>query len=440
MPSQRPPLWFSSALILTSGLCGAVFTAIVLSSAPNNPLSRVYSSELGNPAQQRQKGQPIVVQTAEVKTFPISQIVAAPGESAPLKEIQIRPLVVGPVEQVFVSEGQRVKKGQPLLQVQKATYENAVAAARNDLAIAKAAQTSLERIIPQQLQKLRFEATSTRETYEIAEAQFQQFKTLAEAGATSKLLLLDRQAILALNRNSYLAAEQNVGVAKSDFARQLESAKLEVRNKQVALQVAQRDLGRTTLYAPEDSLVTKLNVFAGNNIDLRFATALMTLAKDVVFKAYVDQTFINAIHLGDGAVVRLSAYPGATFAGKVIAINPTITTVAMPAGTGSSRQYTFAVWLSVKGLSMTPGLQGFAEFGKIRPTTIVPESAVTHLSNGEGMAMVVRSGRAQLVQVRFGLPHDNQREVLSGLRLGERVILSPSAIQPGDRVALRTPY
>jgi HlyD family secretion protein len=83
---------------------------------------------------------------------------------------------------------------------------------------------------------------------------------------------------------------------------------------------------------------------------------------------------------------------------------------------------------------MPPGLQGYVQFDQGKNSMVIPESAVTHLSAGEGMVMVSEGGRAVVKKVKLGRTLENQREVLGGLSLGDRVVISPRALNPGDKL------
>jgi HlyD family secretion protein len=79
-------------------------------------------------------------------------------------------------------------------------------------------------------------------------------------------------------------------------------------------------------------------------------------------------------------------------------------------------------------------LQGYVEFTPSRTIAIVPESAITHLSGGEGMVAIAKADRVTIRKVKLGRTRDNQREVIEGLKPGERVIANPRALKPGDRL------
>lgn len=222
--------------------------------------------------------------------------------------------------------------------------------------------------------------------------------------------------------------------------KELDKARLTAATRSIELQDARRDLNRTVIYASTDGLVSNLNVDPGDLINDQwgYKEPIIRLTENIVFKAFVDQARLNDIEIDDRATVRLVAYPGQTFSGRVIKINPTVETErAQPRSLGGvDRQYTYSVWVTVDEMDMTPGLQGYAQFDKGKTTAVIPESAVTHLSGGEGMVMVASGGKAVAKKVKLGRKIDNQREVIEGLTKGEKVVLYPTYLEPGDDLAV----
>ena len=250
--------------------------------------------------------------------------------------------------------------------------------------------------------------------------------------------MFDYQSLYATSSNNLIAAQQTLASTQSNLNQQIENARLNLANNRIALQNALRDLSRTVLDASNDGLVSQVNIHSG---EIAYAqnsnsTPLITLTQNIVFRAYIDQARLNAIKIGDQATVRLVAYPGRTYQGRVIRVNPTVQTngVQTPVRVGIDRQYTYSVWIAIERLQMAPGLQGYVQFSQGKTNLVIPESAVTHLSDGEGMAIAVQAGRAVVKKVKLGRIFDNQREVLEGLKPGEQVVLSPRALNPGDRL------
>ena len=91
--------------------------------------------------------------------------------------------------------------------------------------------------------------------------------------------------------------------------------------------------------------------------------------------------------------------------------------------------------MEIKDLQMPPGLQGYVQFNKEKIVLNIPEHSLLHLSGGEGMVMVLEDGYAIPRVVQVGPLLDNRREVISGLQLGDTVILNPHALKPSDRVS-----
>jgi HlyD family secretion protein len=481
-----------TTLVLLPLVLMGVLSVNVLLPALKDPESRIYSSGIGYPSMQRLVGKPIQVQTVSVAATNLEDGIAAPGESVPLQRVDVRSQVSAKVEKVYVAEGQLVRRGQPLIQLQQSPFENSVNAARNNLATAEKNLQTLQSTTPERLMDLktnfrsaqaRLDAAKTRlksidnlaeDEYKnnvaaaqvrlkTAEEKLKQVKILAGQGAISKFQLYDMQDIYATRRRELVTAQQGIlntesqrfsnqdfsitrqnelssakqalELAQDNLEKDLANARLTVDNRRIELQESQRNLSRTVIYASVDGLVSQVNIHVGELADARYRDSLMTLTQNTVFRAYIDQARLNSVKIGDKATVRLIAYPGQTFEGRVIQLNPTVETeTTRITKVGVNRQYTYSVWVTVDDLQMSPGLQGYVQFRQKKTTIVIPESSVTHLSAGEGMVMVAEAGKAVVKKVKLGRTFDNQREVIEGLNIGEQVVLSPRALSPGDRL------
>ncbi len=428
----------ATLVVAPLGIMGILSINVLLPTL-KNPESKFYSSGIGYPALQRLAGKSIKVQTVSVASRTLEDSIAAPGESVALQQVDVRPLVSGPVEKVYVVEGQLVRRGQPLLQLQQSPFLNAVSTARNNVAISDVTVQTLQKSAPEQLAVLKANVESAKEKLNIAEIKFKQLSSLAQEGAIQKVQLYDSQSLYVTSKNDLITQEQTLARTQGDLAKQIANARLNLENNRIALQNAQTNLSYTVIYASTDGLVSQVNIHSGEVADTRFSTSVMTLTQNIVFKAYIDQARLNAVKIGDAPTVRLVAYPGRTYQGRVIRLNPTVETAVVKPGTvGVARQYTYSVWVAVDSLQMPPGLQGYVQFDRGKTSLVIPESAVTHLSGGEGMVMVAEAGRAVVKKVKLGRIFDNQREVLEGLTLGEQVVPSPRTLNPNDLLKTQT--
>lgn len=431
--SRFPSKLALTMLVIVPTCLMAVLTISTLLPTLKDPESKVYGSSIGYPALKRLLGQPIKVQTVAVSRQVLEDSVAAPGESVALQDVSISSLVSGTVEAVFVAEGDIVRKGQPLLRIAQAPFQDSIEAARAKVAIAESALRNVQESDPATLKLLEANVKSAQARLEIAEVQLNQLQSLQGEGAVSLTQLYERQDDYVQRQRELAVAQQELAQHQSQTTTDLETARSQLDSDKVTLQEAMRDLNNTVIYAPSDGLISRVNIHSGETTSIN--ASVMTLTQDIVFKSYIDQARLDSIKLGEPATVRLVAYPGQVFEGKVVRLNPTVQTDASDQGNiGADRQYTYSAWVKIEGLEMPPGLQGYAEFGQASDRVVVPESAVTHLSAGEGMVMVAEADQAVVKRVGLGRVVDGQREILTGLQEGEQVVLFPRALNPGDQL------
>jgi HlyD family secretion protein len=475
--------WGIPLLVSAPMVVMILLTVNVLWPTLHDPQSRIYGSSIGYPAIQRRLGHPIAVEAVVVGANALDESLAAPGQSIAAQEIDVRPEISGRVEAVLVKAGDRVRQGQPLLRLETTNGEAVVAQAQQNLLRSQAQLRTLQVETAGLVQQLeteilvarrrlqdadhrlnendRFVARQIERDVRAAQARLESardrlnsIRRLYDQGAVSLFQVQDAQDAYTQRQQEYDAAEQGVFFDQNhrfinrDFylerqqslhlleqqltllrrtkALEIQDAALAVAQDQLRLEDAERNLSRTVLSASVEGLISTVDVDAGDFYDLDDRRALMTLSRDVVFEAYVDQARLNAVQPGDPAIIRLVSYPGQIFQGTVTVVNPVVETEGFRLGkTDISNQYTYSVQIRIDNLEMPPGLQGFVQFSQDKQALIVPESAVTHLSGGEGMVMVIEASQARVRRVQLGYRYDNQREIIAGLSAGERVILHP---------------
>ncbi len=422
-----------------------ILTFNILLPSFSDPNSRIYASSFGYPALQRAKGEPIVVETALAQITPLEDNLAAPGEAVPLADIELSPQVKGIVAEVYVTEGEQIKKAQPLIQIEPSDFEARVNLARNNLEIAQSQLQLLKNSAQGRLQKLEKSVSAAETQLEQAEMNIKQIQEIIpeatqEKSTESKGQVKIVRRVLQQTKkliNKIRPTQEKFSLTQATLTQQIDKGRLAVINRQLQLETTLRDLERTVIYAPSDGLVSQVNTDVGELVYPGMRYPLVTISQNVTFKAYVDQARLNALKIGDRATVHLSAYPGQKFSGKVIKINPTVETTANRRyKRGINQQYTYAVWIDLENLDLPPGVQGYAQFNLVQTSLTIPENSVTHLSDGEGMVMVLDSGHAVIKQVKLGRKFHHQRQVLVGLEVGEQVVIHPRAINPGDLLSI----
>jgi HlyD family secretion protein len=411
----------------------------------------------------------VSVATETIQKRDLEAIVSASGKIDPKKTVNISAQTMGRVTQLAVKEGDRVRAGQFLLQIDPV---NAEAQVRRDVAAVAGAETALE--------QSKVSLQSARANLEVARQTLKRQQDLWKAGLTT--------------RESLERAEADVEVRESDLKareQEIKNRETQLNQQQAGLQSSRHTLAQVRFEAPFDGIVTRRNIEEGENVMIgtmnNAGTVLLTVADMSVIEAEVevDETDIPFVQLGQKAKIKIDAIQDKEFAGTVTEIgNSPIQTT----GTGTTRTATnFKVTVTIDGQiaevrpgftctaeittatrqqatavpiqSMTVRELLFDEHGNLiaepRPpkprfqfgpaaTTTVPVQ--TELKPGqkreeiEGV-FVVREGKAAFVAVKTGIAGERYLEVLSGLKEGDRVITGPfesvRGLYDGDAVKVQ---
>jgi HlyD family secretion protein len=363
------------------------------------------------------------VRLEKVQKRDLVAYVTASGQVQPHTKVDVASDVSGRIVKLSVKEGDIVKKGQFLLQIDPSTYQAdvqreaaGVASARADLARAKA---NLE----QSQNSYRRSSEIVKENPALISAeQLEQLKTTVD-----------------VNNALYQAALHTVDQMSA------------------ALQNSQSSLAKTTILAPMDGRITRLAVQQGETaVPGTFSkdqALLLTISDMTVLetKVKVDETDVARLHVGDTAQVLIDAFPDTTFRGKVTEIAHS-SVVAGTTSTGSSDQavdYEVRVQLIDPPIDTRPDFSATAKivWDSRKSVLSIPIIALTvreHEANEnrdsaavvlgkkatkdiaqkdvEGVFVVGKDSRVSFRPVKVGIPGEEYFEVLSGLQEGETVV------------------
>ena len=392
--------------------------------------------------------------TAEaIKQRDIEAIVSASGKIRARRTVNITSEVSGKVVQLAVKEGDRVKAGQFLLQIDPRNLRS-----RLEISQASLAQMRIG------LQQARIQVETAKADLKLAQDELRRQQALWKDQLTTQQALDQARTTVALREGALQNAEQAMS-----------NADQRIRSQSADLQSAQHDLSRVNIVAPIDGLVTRRNVEEGETAVIGFtnnpSVVLLTVADMSVIEAEieVDETDIPSVQLGQATKVTIDALPDKTFAGRVTEIgNSPIQSLTSQATGTQATNFKVVVTLNEQIPEVRPGftctadittatrknvvsvpIQAmtlrelvFDEKGQVvkppktekgrrpaRPAAGTVEAA--ELKPGqtrketEGVFVVGSDNLARFVQVKTGIAGDRYFEVLSGLKAGDRVITGP---------------
>jgi HlyD family secretion protein len=336
------------------------------------------------------------VYTEKVAKKTVSQTVMASGEIQPLNKVNIQAHVVARIVKLHFKEGDWVRKGQRLVDLEKDQYllqrdqmQSALEGTRASLAMAEAALVEA-RARYERARNLVAEKVLQEEQLESAEAAF-----------------------------------------KSAAARAA-SAKEDIKRTQKMLDEAEDRLDKTTIVSPMDGKVVNLAmkegevVVSGMNIPGSVVAVVADLA-EILAEVDVVESEIAKVKLGMAARVEVDALPGTTFQGTVTEIAESATKVA------EVSYFKVKIRLAEPGETLKPGMTAKAKIviEERADVLAVPVQAVLEKDGQKHAFLVEGSGRklkARKVEVAVGLSDNLSVEVLSGLQEGATIVSGPSRI------------
>ncbi len=407
-----------------------------------------------NVAFKRTEGVSVTVESVAKRN--LESIVSASGTIRAKRTVNITSEVTGKITQLAVEEGDHVKEGQFLLEIDSRIPRNRVQGLQ--------ASVEQQRILQQQA---RTSLESATEALKLAQDEFKRQQDLLKQGIATRQDYERAENTLKLRQNDKRSAEQSI--ARSDQA---------IRQMNTELANAQHDLSKVTINAPIEGIITKRNVEAGETAMQGFtnnpSVVLLVLADMSVIEGeiQVDETDIPQVAIGQKAKITIDAMPEKSFAGHVTEVgNSPINVSAQSAGSRQATNFKVVVTVDEPIPNIRPGFSCTADITTatrqdavsvpiqalaVREVTVdaagnvvrqpKPEKAVKRTSNPvetnvsaaekekpgqakkelEGV-FIVRDGKAEFTPVKTGIAGDKYCEVLSGIKPGDKVITGPFA-------------
>src|SRR6266849_831657 len=257
----------------------------------------------------------VTVQTGKAQQLDLATVVSASGEIKPKTYVNIGANAYGKITHLYVKEGDHVKKGQLLAQlenVQSSADVNAnqasVQAAATDAIAAEAS-----------LKTAQADLRRAQADYDRNKLDWERAQNLYRDGLIAKSDFDSRRNAWATADAGLVQAEARVAQAKA----QTDSAERHVAQAKATLTRVTDVLQKTTYAAPYEGVVTNLPVREGESVVIGIQNALgstlMTIADMSVITAEVkvDETDIVNVRLGQPAEVTIDAIPKKIFHGTV---------------------------------------------------------------------------------------------------------------------------
>lgn len=395
----------------------------------------------------------VKVSIEKVEKRTIVETVNAPGKVYPEIEVKVSPDISGEIVELNVQEGDSVRKGQVLARI----YADIYASQRDDAA-ARVAQSQAG-------------VANTAASLESFKATLDQSKTNYDR---QKKLLDDK----VISPAEFEQAESSYRTAQANYNAALQSVRSQqagVASAQTGLVQANKNLGRATLIAPMDGVISLLAVKKGERVvgtAQMAGTEMMRVAdmKTMEVRVDVGENDVVKVKIGDSADVEVDAYNNRKFKGVVTQIASS-TKTATQLGSADVTTYEVRIRLdpssysdlmdpATKRFPFRPGMNASADIKTVRKENVIAvpigavgsrvqgsddnieekkksekkksgeeeeqiEEAVAGTDTDEVVFVRQADGKVKKVIITTGIQDINYIEVLSGLNGGEEIVSLP---------------
>jgi RND family efflux transporter MFP subunit len=334
------------------------------------------------------------VEAWTVSRTTVRPVVAAAGEILPPESVRVFPRVIGRVEKVLVHPGDRVRPGDPILELDRAAYADE----------ARKAQAAFERA----------SGDAGRAAASVESAALESARSLARGKLASR---------------EYLAAAR-LDLRNAERAKEAASASLGAARTRLA--GAREALARTRVEAPAAGEIAAIRARSGETVSENEPVA--EIADPGALRAAVDVPASAAAVLATGAPARVTA-GGVEAPGVIRGIAPSNKS-------GGSPYDTVMIALVSAPAALRPGMTARARLeGTPRAGVLAaPLGAIVRPADpgAEPSVWVISGGRAHRRTVAVASAGDRLVEIASGLREGETIAGGPAAavrrLREGERV------
>jgi HlyD family secretion protein len=346
--------------------------------------------------------------------------VTASGQVQPRTKVDVAADISGRIVRLAVKEGQMVRRGDFLLQIEPDQYEAAVQRAEAGLSSAKA------------------QAAQARANYLQAQRSYQRNADIRQVNAqlVSQAELEQTRTQMEVNEALLEAANHNVAQAEAS-----------VRDSKTSL-------AKTTILAPMSGRITRLVVEQGETAVPgtlnRDAATLLTISDMTTLETIVkvDETDVARIERGDSTIVQIDAFPDTTFLGRVVEISHSSVRGASAGTTEQAVDYEVRIQLVNPPLETRPDFSATAKIvtDVKKKALSIPIIALTVRENEalgdadsavtvgrqpatevgkrdvEGVFVVGEDNKVTFRPVKIGIAGDRYFEVTGGLQVGDRIV------------------
>ena len=325
----------------------------------------------------------------------------------------------GRIKRILKRDGERVKKGETLLEI-----ENNDANAQLRLAEAnlRGTKTELSQLLLSRdmvVSQASSTLNQTRAKLDNAAANLDRANSLYTKGMISKQEMDSAKSTFDVAQADYESARANElqGKMKDE---EIKTARARVEQMESNLQLAGVQLGRTYITAPYSGIITELFVEEGELLSIGTPVLEMADESTMEVDAVIDEVDVGKLRIGQDVKLTFDAFKEKQSLGKILEISPYITTTKE-----QNRTVNIKVGITTGQDGILVGMSTDVEVitGRAKDVLYLPTNAIIEKADGQ-FVFIAEKGVAKEKKIKTGLSNWDTSEVMEGLREVDEVITS----------------
>jgi HlyD family secretion protein len=353
------------------------------------------------------------------------QTVVASGRVVTPQRVSVGAVVTARVTRIPVAEGQAVKRGDILIELDDRDERAAAAQAQAAVTQAEARIRQLREVgLPAAEQSL----LQARANATIARQQYERSRDLKAQGFVSQAALDDAQRNLDVAESQLRAARLQVetnSASGSDFA----MARTALEQARAGLSVAQARLEHMLIHASVDGTLIGRSVEPGDIVQPGKELMVLAPSGETQIVVQIDEKNLGQLRLAQKALASADAFPRERFAAELFYVNPGIDALR------GSVEVKLRVNDAPEYLRQDMTVSVDIEVARRSNVVVVPADAVRDAGGIEPWVLAIQERRAVRRTVKLGLKGDGRIEVIEGVAPGDVLVSAAElAVRAGQRV------
>jgi HlyD family secretion protein len=362
---------------------------------------------------------PLKVHAVTVQRGSIRSVISTNGKVEPIQDFESHAPIATTVKRILVKEGDHVRKGQLLLQLDDDDIRSQAARAQAQLKTAQANQSAPQAEVQadnEHLAKARLDLDAAKRNLDALRRLQQQGAASAGEVQKAEETLQSAQAEVTLYEQ-----KQTERFSKPEVAR----TEAQIAEAQAAYNNAEDALRESSVHAPFDGIVYSLPVKAGAFVQTGDLLLQEADLSRVLVRAFVDEPDVGRLQTGQKVEITWDAVPGRTWSGTVNTVPSTV----KPHGSRNVGEATCLI--DNRDLRLLPNVNvGVTIIAAEHSNVLTLQRDALHIDDNAPFVFRIVDGHLKRQPIQFSLQNLTRVEITSGLSEGETVAISAEETKP----------